>query len=77
MWPIPDKGLKHRLHRIGAPTLLLRGDRDALMDEAYMAAFAERLPGATLRTVAGGHMLPHESPDGTAAAMLAHFARAA
>jgi pimeloyl-ACP methyl ester carboxylesterase len=77
MWPIPDKGLRHRLYRIAAPTLLLRGGADGLMDEAYMASFAELLPASTLRTVEGGHMLPHESPAPTAAAMLAHLASAA
>jgi pimeloyl-ACP methyl ester carboxylesterase len=28
VWPIPDKGLRKRLHRISAPTLLIWGDAD-------------------------------------------------
>jgi pimeloyl-ACP methyl ester carboxylesterase len=26
---IPDKGLRHRIHRVSAPTLLVWGERDA------------------------------------------------
>ena len=31
IWPIPDKGLKKRIHRIAAPTLLLWGEHDRLV----------------------------------------------
>ena len=30
MWPIPDKGLRKRLHRIAAPTLIVWGTEDKL-----------------------------------------------
>jgi pimeloyl-ACP methyl ester carboxylesterase len=76
MWPIPDKGLKHRLYRIAAPTLLLRGDQDGLMDADYLSAFSTLMPGAVLRTLGGGHMLPHEQPLETAAAICSHLAPA-
>jgi pimeloyl-ACP methyl ester carboxylesterase len=31
VWPIPDKGLKKRLHRIKAPSLIVWGEDDALI----------------------------------------------
>lgn len=67
VWPIPDQGLKKRLHRIEAPTLLLWGDADRVNPPAYGEEFARRIPRATLRTLPGGHMLHLEAPDRVAA----------
>ncbi|HEX3827015.1 MAG TPA: alpha/beta hydrolase [Sporichthyaceae bacterium] len=38
-WPIPDRGLSKRIHRITAPTLVVWGERDGLIDPAYAADF--------------------------------------
>jgi pimeloyl-ACP methyl ester carboxylesterase len=35
VWPIPDKGLKRRLHRVNASTLIIWGDDDALISSVY------------------------------------------
>ena len=46
IWPIPDKGLKKRIHRVKAPTLLLWGQDDRLVPPAYADEFVRRLqPG--------------------------------
>jgi pimeloyl-ACP methyl ester carboxylesterase len=63
VWPIPDKGITKRLHRISAPTLLVWGDDDRANPPVYAEEWQHRIIGAALRRVAGGHMLPHESPD--------------
>jgi pimeloyl-ACP methyl ester carboxylesterase len=61
IWPIPDKGLKKRLHRIKAPTLVLWGDSDRLVPPAYGPLFASKIGKAQLATFKGaGHMLPIE-----------------
>jgi pimeloyl-ACP methyl ester carboxylesterase len=61
MWPIPDKGLKKRLHRIKAPTLILWGDSDRLTPPAYGPVFQSKIAKANLVTIPGaGHMLPIE-----------------
>jgi len=61
IWPIPDKGLKKRLHRIKAPTLVLWGDSDRLVPPAYGPLFASKIDKAQLATIKGaGHMLPLE-----------------
>ena len=72
VWPIPDKGLKKRLHRIAAPTLLLWGDADRANPVAYAQEWQRRIKGAELKLLDGGHMLLHESP-GPVAAAIAEF----
>ncbi len=69
VWPIPDKGLTKRLHRIAAPTLVLWGDADRANPIVYAEAWQRRIKGAALRLVPGGHMVLHEAPDAAAAAI--------
>jgi pimeloyl-ACP methyl ester carboxylesterase len=66
IWPIPDKGLRKRLHRIEAPTLLLWGEADRANPVVYAELWQRRITGAALTLLPGGHMLIHESPDATA-----------
>ena len=57
--------LKHRLHRVNVPTLLLRGASDGAL-----------IPGARIETIAqAGHLPQHEQPAATAATVL-QFLRA-
>ena len=37
VWPIPDKGLKKRIHRITSPTLIIWGRHDKLISSIYAA----------------------------------------
>ena len=70
IWPIPDKGLRKRIHRITAPTLLVWGAADRLVPRAYAQEFAGRLPDARLEVVAGAGHAPHlEQPEATARAV--------
>jgi len=75
LWPLPDKGLKNRLYRIQAPTLLVQGTRDRMTSEPYTAAFQAAIAGAGVAKVDSGHMLPQEAPDKTAAAMQAFLSK--
>jgi pimeloyl-ACP methyl ester carboxylesterase len=70
VWPIPDKGLKRRLHRIAAPTLLVWGDADGANPVVYAEAWQRSIKGAALRLVPGGHMIPHEAPETVARAIV-------
>src|SRR5262245_13743471 len=64
LWPIPDKGLKKRIHRIVAPTLLLWGVSDRLVPPAYGEAFLKRIDKARLILFKdASHMLPFEKAD--------------
>jgi pimeloyl-ACP methyl ester carboxylesterase len=44
VWPVPDKGLAKRIHRIASPTLVVWGKQDALISSAYAAEFARLIP---------------------------------
>ena len=59
IWPIPDKGLKKRIHRVKAPTLLLWGKEDRLVPPVYADEFTRHLPGARLQTVDQAGHAPH------------------
>ncbi|MGH7331597.1 MAG: alpha/beta fold hydrolase [Candidatus Rokuibacteriota bacterium] len=62
VWPIPDRGITKRLHRIAAPTLILWGDEDRANPVVYAGEWQRRVKGAALQLLPGGHMLIHESP---------------
>ena len=64
LWPIPDKGLAKRLHRIKSPTLVVVADGDPIVPPAYGDAFAARIPDCRVSTIKGaGHLFPLERPD--------------
>ena len=44
IWPIPDKGLARRLHRITTPTLVVWGENDRLCPVAYADDFVAGIP---------------------------------
>jgi pimeloyl-ACP methyl ester carboxylesterase len=70
VWPIPDKGLRRRLHRIAAPTLLVWGDEDRANPVVYAEEWQRRIKGAALRLLPGGHMVLHETPEPAARAVV-------
>jgi pimeloyl-ACP methyl ester carboxylesterase len=59
IWPIPDKGLKKRIHRVKAPALLVWGREDRLVPIAYADEFTRRLSGCRLETVDRAGHAPH------------------
>jgi pimeloyl-ACP methyl ester carboxylesterase len=63
--------LNHRLHRISAPTLFLRGDCDGLISEKYLQAYAALVPKARTATIKNAGHVPHlEQPEEFAAAAI-------
>ena len=64
LWPIPDKGLKKRMPRITAETLIVVGEQDKVVPPSYGGEFASRIPDAAVHTMAGaGHMMMIEQPQ--------------
>jgi pimeloyl-ACP methyl ester carboxylesterase len=59
VWPIPDKGLKKRLHRIKAPTLILWGKQDGLNPPIYADEFAQRIKNSRVELVDNAGHVPH------------------
>jgi pimeloyl-ACP methyl ester carboxylesterase len=70
VWPIPDKGIERRLHRVAAPTLLVWGDEDRANPVIYAEQWQRRVKGAALRLLPGGHMILHEAPEAAARAVM-------
>jgi pimeloyl-ACP methyl ester carboxylesterase len=70
-WPIPDKGLDRRLHRVNAPTLVVWGEEDRLVPPVYAQEFAARIVGARVELIAGaGHLPQIERTDEVAPLVL-------
>jgi pimeloyl-ACP methyl ester carboxylesterase len=67
IWPLPDKGLKKRIHRITAPTLVIWGKHDGLTPPIYANEFTRLIPGSKAATVDNAaHMAPMEQPAAVA-----------
>jgi pimeloyl-ACP methyl ester carboxylesterase len=58
VWPIPDKGLKKRLHRIQAPTLVIWGQQDGLVPAIYAREFTDRISGARAEIIGKASHVP-------------------
>jgi pimeloyl-ACP methyl ester carboxylesterase len=78
-WPLGNTRLEKRLGLIAAPTLVLWGDRDALLPPSYAQKFAagigRGINGATrVETVPeAGHLAYLDQPDAVARAVLTHL----
>jgi len=63
--------LPHRLHRVQAPALFLRGASDGLVSAEYLERYAALLPNAAIETIPeAGHLPQAEQPAATAAKVL-------
>ena len=51
VWPIPDKGLKKRMHRIKAKALIVWGEDDALVSPIYANEFAQRIANSQVEII--------------------------
>jgi pimeloyl-ACP methyl ester carboxylesterase len=71
-WPLGERGLAKRLHRITAPTLLVWGSEDRVIPASYAKRFADRIGGPTaIRAIDGaGHLAELDAPDEVAEAVL-------
>jgi pimeloyl-ACP methyl ester carboxylesterase len=61
LWPVGDRGLASRLHRIGCPTLLMWGDQDELLPVGASTAWARVAPAEVV--VGAGHLLEWDAPE--------------
>jgi pimeloyl-ACP methyl ester carboxylesterase len=78
VWPVPDRGFKNRAHRVAAPTLIVWGKADRIIDAAYAQEFSARIAGSRIELVDRAGHLPHiEQPDAVTKAMRAFLGPAA
>ena len=67
IWPLPDKGLRKRIHRIAAPTLIVWARQDGLTPPVYAQEFARLIPNSRVEMVdKAAHMAPLEQPEAIA-----------
>jgi len=59
VWPVADRGLSRRIHRIAAPTLIVWGRADRIAAPVYADEFARRIAGAQIALIDGAGHLPH------------------
>ena len=64
VWPLGERGLAKRLHRVSATTLLVWGDGDRVIPPSYASRFAERIGGPVEQhVIAGaGHLVDVDAP---------------
>jgi pimeloyl-ACP methyl ester carboxylesterase len=58
VWPIPDKGLKKRIHRIQAPTLIVWGKQDGIVPPVYADEFASRIANSRVELIDNAGHVP-------------------
>jgi pimeloyl-ACP methyl ester carboxylesterase len=76
VWPVPDRGLKRRIHRIAAPTLIVWGEADRIAVPAYAEEFEKGIDGAKVARIASAGHLPHlEQPEAVAKAIASFLGR--
>ena len=64
LWPLPDTGIKKRLHRIQASTLIVTSEHDVIVPAAYGPAWCSELTDGHLTTLPhAGHLAELEQPD--------------
>jgi pimeloyl-ACP methyl ester carboxylesterase len=72
LFPIPNRGLAHRLYRVWCPTLLVWGREDRLYPPVYGERYRDLLTSTDADLVVvddAGHMAPYEQPDAVIAAV--------
>ncbi|AWK70294.1 hypothetical protein CBI38_00575 [Rhodococcus oxybenzonivorans] len=68
LWPVPDRGLSRRLHRITAPVLVVWGEDDRIIPSSYAAEYGARVPGSAVHVLPkSGHIPQVEQMEETLA----------
>ena len=73
VWPIADRGLSRRMHRIAAPALIVWGAADRIVAPVYAQEFAKRIAGAQTALIADAGHLPHLEQEARVLAAVAKF----
>lgn len=72
LWPIPNRGLSKRIHRVTSPALLIWGKHDRVLPPSYAEDFAQGIRGAKLSEIEdAGHELLLEQPEAVLAVISA------
>jgi len=72
-WPIPDRGLSKRIHRVTAPTLVIWGEQDGLIDPAYAGDFARLIKNCRAEVLPNAAHVPQLERFDVVAPMVKQF----
>ena len=71
LWPLPDRGLKKRIHRISGPTQIVWGKQDKVVTIAYAQDFLDGIEGSSLTEIDNAsHEILLEQPEAVLSALL-------
>ena len=70
LWPMGDRGLAKRRHRITAPTLIMHGDLDELIPVS-----TANMWGPVETVIGAGHLIEWDAPESVAASVKALLGR--
>ncbi len=73
IWPIPDKGLKKRIHRIVSPTLIVWGSEDKLVPPVYAQEFGSRIIDSRIEMIEQAAHIPQLEQLQRVSALLQDF----
>jgi pimeloyl-ACP methyl ester carboxylesterase len=73
VWPIPDKGLKKRIHRIQAPTLIVWGRQDGIAPPIYADEFASRIKNSRVQLIDNAGHVPQMEQLETVSSLVSEF----
>ena len=73
LWPIPNRGIAKRAHRIAAPTLIVWGASDGIASPRYAEAFRALIAGARVEVVERAGHLPHEEQPARVVKLVSAF----
>jgi pimeloyl-ACP methyl ester carboxylesterase len=75
VWPIPDRGLAKRLHRITAPTLIVWGRQDRLISADYAHEFGSRIAASRVEIIDHCGHIPQLEQQETTTGLVLDFLR--
>ncbi|HYY88445.1 MAG TPA: alpha/beta fold hydrolase, partial [Chloroflexota bacterium] len=75
VWPLADKGLAKRIHRVRSPTLLIWGNQDGVISSDYADEFAKRIAGARVERIDNAAHQVHLEQSATVARLVSDFVR--
>ena len=58
IWPLPDRGLGKRIHRVSAPSLVVWGQQDGIVPAVYAEEWGRRLRDSRVEVVDGAGHVP-------------------
>ncbi|MPY77761.1 MAG: alpha/beta fold hydrolase [Actinophytocola sp.] len=72
-WPIPDRGLRRRLHRIAVPVLVVWGREDSLIPVGYVDEWQAELPDSRAVVIDDCGHIPQVEQTGETVAAVTEF----